>query len=59
LSWGLLWIVNRMPNFGKRPRPPVRLHQLNPYLRRGPRRSGLSDDGIERILDNMAKRSGG
>lgn len=46
-----------MPNFGKRRRQPVRLTQLNPFMRRDRRRSGLSDEGIEIALDNMAARS--
>jgi hypothetical protein len=57
LAWGLLWVVNRMPNFGKRPRPPVRFHQLNPMTRlyAAGRRSGLSDDALELALDRMTE----
>ena len=33
LGWGLLWIVNRMPNFSKRSRPAVRMHQVNPFAK--------------------------
>ena len=57
LAWGLMWVVNRMPNFSKRRRPPVRMHQLNPFLKHTGRRSGLSDDGLEMALDAMAARS--
>ncbi len=58
LAWGLMWVVNRMPNFSKRRRPPVRMHHLNPMRQADhSRRSGLSDDGIELALDAMAARS--
>lgn len=49
-----MWVLNRMPNFGKAPRPPVRLYQLNPYMLR---HRQLSDDALEIALDNMARRS--
>lgn len=57
LSWGLMWVVNRMPNFSKKRRPPVKIHQLNPLLKKQGRASGLSDDGLELALDAMAARS--
>lgn len=58
VAWCLMWIVNRMPNFGKRRRPPVRFNQLNPLIaRKHGRRSGMSDDELEKALDRMADRS--
>jgi hypothetical protein len=59
LSWGLVWIVNRMPNFSKRSRPPVRLSQLNPYLPR--ERGGIAlntaNRSAEAALDAWANRA--
>lgn len=57
MSFGLFWVVNMMPNFSSKRRQPVRLHQLNPFLKRRGRASGLSDDGLEKALDRMAERS--
>lgn len=56
-SFALCWVLNMMPNFSKRKRKAIRLHQLNPFLKRRGRASGLSDDGLERALDRMTLRN--
>lgn len=33
MSYGIFWVVNSMPHFGKGRRPVMRLAQINPYLR--------------------------
>ena len=56
LGWGLLWIVNRMPNFGKQRRPPVKLHQLNPFAKPLPRgKSQASKDAAFNALWDQAE----
>ena len=56
-SFALCWVLNMMPNFSKKKRRPIRLHQLNPFLKRqNGRPSGMSDDQLERALDRMAER---
>jgi len=44
-----------MPHFSKTRPPAVHLDQLNPLMRRPSRRSGLSDDELERRLDAIAE----
>lgn len=53
LGWGLLWVVNRMPNFGKKRRPPVKLHHVNPFATI-PRTSAAAKDATFNALWEQA-----
>ena len=47
--------VNSMPNLSKHSRPLIPLHRIDPFLR-GVRRSGLSTNQMEKVLDRWAER---
>lgn len=55
-SFGLVHVLNAMPNFSDKKRAPVRMEDVNPFHEREGRRSGLSDDAMEAALDAIAMR---
>ena len=55
VSYEIYWIVNSMPNLSKHSRPLIPLHRIDPFLR-GVRRSGLSTNQMEKVLDRWAER---
>ena len=60
LGWGLVWILNRFPNFSKSRRAPVRMWQVNPFFQPpATQKSGTTKDAAFDALWDSAEDGNG